>query len=355
MKNKKTYWLFFWCLLNFVALQAQTNSLNDDRPIFLQNPSFEGVPMAGNTPNYWQDCNKDSKLTPPDTQPGFFGVENTAIDKDTYLGLVVRDNNTWESVSQELENPMRSDRCYLFQLALAQSEYYISYSMNLKQQVNYNTPVILRIWGGDADCDKKELLAETLAVEHYEWDSYTFYLCPSDAYEFITFEAYYNTHDDNSDAYNGNLLIDDASPLYPLPYAYGEISWNDIPKIDYIQASNIEQLETLVIDYGSQIYFESSVLPYSIYMDAAKGLRYGNRFFDTIISAMNTITHGGTLYIAVKADENGNSRRRINELKEHIRAAEVPLSFFKIKTVDKFEEENWLVENDFIKMKVVKE
>ena len=66
--------------------------------IQLINPSFEDMPRHSKAPRAWSDCGFKGESA-PDIQPsGIFSVTKPAADGNTYLGLVVRDNDTWESV-----------------------------------------------------------------------------------------------------------------------------------------------------------------------------------------------------------------------------------------------------------------
>jgi len=179
--------------------------------IFLQNPSFEDEAGAAQAPSGWYDCGTSGK-TPPDIQPGVYKVEKTARDGDTYLGLVVRDNETWAAVGQQLAAPLKAATSYAFSLYLSRSELYVSTSKLTGQEINAATPVTLRIWGGEAECEKKELLAETGTVINKEWQRFDFELTPMQAdYAFITFEAYYKTP--VLFPYNGNVLLDNCSAI----------------------------------------------------------------------------------------------------------------------------------------------
>ncbi len=347
--TRKTY--FFILSLFIVA-----NVFAQEKPIFLNNASFEGEPNSSAFVSDWETCivsGVPRKVNQPALLPGPFGVNLYAIDGDTYMGLMVRDNNTWESVSQKLTAPLESQWCYLFQLALAQSDYFINHSALQNQQTQFNTPISLKIYGGNDECSKKELLAETSPVNHYEWDSYTFYLCPSENYTYLTLEAYYV--DDKAMTYpNGHILIDDASPLYPLPYSFGEIEWDKIPKSEYLSIEDIEQYEMLVEDYGQKVRFEGTNLPYFIYLDGYNGVRYGNLYFDAIAGALENF-EAAELVVAVKPDTEGNTKKRISELKNVFREIGIQAYQYTIKAADKLaNEDKWLVENDFIKMKVYK-
>jgi hypothetical protein len=80
--------LTFYLVLLLCALQAQTT-------IRLKNPSFEwDEPKSGKVPGGWIDLGMAGE-TPPDIQPGSWGIRMNARHGTKYLGLVVRDNYTW--------------------------------------------------------------------------------------------------------------------------------------------------------------------------------------------------------------------------------------------------------------------
>jgi hypothetical protein len=196
--------------VTFLLLFFSLKGLSQDT-IFLENPSFEDVPIAGQMPSGWHNCGTMDE-TPPDIQPGLYKVEKIAQDGYTYLGLVVRDNETWEAVGQRLLVPLKVATSYAFSLYLSRSELYITTSKLTGQEINSATPVMLRIWGGKSECEKKELLAETGVIINREWQLYDFDLTPMQAdYTFITLEAYYKTP--VLFPYNGNLLIDNCSAI----------------------------------------------------------------------------------------------------------------------------------------------
>ena len=194
---------------------------SQDAPIFLTNPSFEDLPIQGKQPRGWEDCGFPGE-TPPDVQPSgnpsysFFEVTKTAFDGNTYLGMVVRDNDTWEIVSQRLSAPIKGGECYEFSLHLCRSELYVSQSRVNFQNANYTTPAKLRIWGGSSYCNKKELLAETPGpIINTRWLKYDFKFKPRETHTYIVLEAFYNTP--VLFPYNGNVLVDNASPIVPVP------------------------------------------------------------------------------------------------------------------------------------------
>lgn len=222
-------------VLVFLGILPEINA--QDRDINLRNPSFEGIPHIGNLRLAnrimgWNDCGlrKFPGESPPDLQPGFFSCDKDAFDGRSYIGLVVRDNDTWESVSQSLSAPMESGKCYSFSLYLSKSKDYLSPARNTGimveeaeskgeevQFINHNTPCVLRIWGGQSACQssKTELLAETDVIDNLNWEEFEFKLEPTQEHYFITLEAYVKTP--SLFPYNGHVLIDNLSKISPIP------------------------------------------------------------------------------------------------------------------------------------------
>ncbi|BDS11925.1 OmpA family protein [Aureispira anguillae] len=197
-------------LLSVGTAQAQKTQV-----IYLENPSFEDQPRAGRTPDGWIDCGH-SQESPPDIQPyGGFNVTRPAQDGRTFVGLVSRDNKTWEAVAQRLTDPLQKGACYKFSLQACRSTTYMSPTKkNQSQPTNFNKGLVLRIWGGNNECDRAELLDELKEpVEHSDWRAYEFEFNPkNNDYHFICIEAYYKTP--TFSWYNGNILIDNASEIF---------------------------------------------------------------------------------------------------------------------------------------------
>ncbi len=186
--------------------------------IHLENPSFEGVPgesVKDNLfPKGWQDCGFKGE-TPPDVHPieggGTFQVTQEPVDGDTYIGMVVRENDTWEMVGQQLSSPMQAGSNYNFSIYLCRSKIYLGNSRVSGMQINYAAPIMLRIWGGNDDCDRKELLATSGLVVNTDWEEYEFQFSPTKNFTHIIFEAFYKVP--TKFLYNGNLLMDMASDI----------------------------------------------------------------------------------------------------------------------------------------------
>jgi hypothetical protein len=161
----------------------------------------------------WFDCGFSNE-TPPDVQPnGTFKVTQPAYNGKTYLALVTRDINTWEGFGQKLKKTLVKDACYGFSIYLMRSPILESPSQLTKKTVNYNKPVVLRIWGSDTACAKTDLLVESPKIENTSWEKYSFIFKPRKDMEYISFEAFYEKPTDKP--YNGNLLLDNLSALIP--------------------------------------------------------------------------------------------------------------------------------------------
>lgn len=191
-------------------------------PIALSNGSFEDIPRQAQAPRGWYDCGfsgesavdvQPASVLQDDTPP-FFNVTHAAFDGNTYLGMVVRDNETYEAVSQRLREPLEAGKCYTFSVYLARAEQYVSQSRLEDVPVNYDTPAKLRIWGGSSYCNRKEIIAESAPVKNEEWLQYNFRFEPKSSHAYILLEGYYKTP--LLVPYNGNLLVDAAGKIVPV-------------------------------------------------------------------------------------------------------------------------------------------
>lgn len=173
-----------------------TNSLTAQ--IYFDNASFEGNPEDATMPTGWHHCLDG---TTPDILPGPWNVIKEAYDGDTYLGLISRENGTWESIEQRLSSPMKKGECYQFNLML-------SYT---KKYAGYNLPLKLRIWGSASKCGRDQLLAETRFIRHEDWRNYEFDFYPRQDINYVIFEAHFA--DGVYISYKGNILLDNLSKI----------------------------------------------------------------------------------------------------------------------------------------------
>ena len=212
MLNPLRLFLFVCGTLAFGALSAQ----DDEGLIFLNNASFEDLPRNSSPPRGWTNCGAPGE-TPPDVHPDpefLFKVGMKAQEGNTFLGMVTRDTETWESVGQQLAQPFVAGQCYRLDIQLARSLTYLSMSRMTRQPTNYVTPARLRIWGGYSVCDRAQLLGASGLVSNSKWQQYNIKLSPEDDFTHIILEAYYP--EAILLATNGNVLVDNARPLRPI-------------------------------------------------------------------------------------------------------------------------------------------
>jgi len=150
-------------------------SLLAGQEIRLANASFEGEPSDATMPQQWNGCQRGST---PDILPGFWGVYLEPFEGESYIGLITREDGSFESIGQKLSTPFRKDECYRFTAELAQ-------------------------------CSKDQLLAETASIKHLDWKTYPLQFVAEDNFPYIIIEAYYAKG--IYFPYKGNLLIDNIS------------------------------------------------------------------------------------------------------------------------------------------------
>ena len=95
-----------FCCFTLAGLHAQMSE--PPSVIKLLNPSFEDIPRNSRAPMGWTNCGFPAE-TPPDVHPdpmNQFQVGMTPQNGSTYLGMVVRDNDTWENHEvEDLQSP----------------------------------------------------------------------------------------------------------------------------------------------------------------------------------------------------------------------------------------------------------
>jgi flagellar motor protein MotB len=228
---KRIHYILIWFITCLAA------DINAQEIIRLANPSFEDMARHSKPPRGWYDCGHPNE-SPPDVQPGWFEVRMDAQEGFTYLGLVTRDNETWEAVGQRLSRPMQGGTCYQFSIHLTHSKDYFSISRTTNKDEFFTKAVKLRVWGGNSYCDKREMLGETGLVTNTSWKKFDIKIEPKRNYNFIMLEAFFKTP--TLFPYNGNLLVDNASSLVPIDCETEEplvkeeepIASNDRPKPD---------------------------------------------------------------------------------------------------------------------------
>lgn len=176
------------------------SALSVNAQVVLKNSSFEGQPGVSAIPTDWVTCIPGST---PDILPGMWGVNKPAQDGMSYLGLITRENGSFESIGQRLPKALEANTCYVFSVYLARSESY----------VGYNLPLRLKIWGSKEYCGKDQLLVSTKTIKHTNWEKYEFQIYTKEKAHFLLFEAC--TAPGITTPYRGNILMDELSPITP--------------------------------------------------------------------------------------------------------------------------------------------
>ncbi len=206
--------------LTLITLSFLWSPVFSQDTIRISNPSLEDEPRMGiidqygrmsSVPRNWTDCGplRFPGQTPPDIHPNnYFNVKTQPSEGISYLGMVVRDDDSQESISQRLTSPLEKGKCYIFSVDLCKSNDYVK-GTNTNELIT--TPIVLRIYGGSGLCHQGLILDESVAVKNTTWQSYNFEFRPNRNLRYITFEAYYKTP--VLIPYNGNLLIDNMSDI----------------------------------------------------------------------------------------------------------------------------------------------
>jgi hypothetical protein len=148
-------------------------------------------------PRGWLTCTDD---TTPDILPGPWGVYTEPSHGDTYIGLITRENGTWEAIGQKLTEKLKKGICYTMSLDVARSDTYS----------DYHDPIKLRIWCGKSKCDKAQLILETDFIRSTEWEEYEFNFVVKDDVQYILLEAFIK---EGRFSHRGNVLLDNISAI----------------------------------------------------------------------------------------------------------------------------------------------
>jgi hypothetical protein len=180
-------------LIITLAFIEQTSQL-----IPIRNPSFEDKPGHSKSPKGWHS---DTPGSTPDILPGAWGINFTAQEGSTCVGLVAREDGSVEDIAQALPQSLKADSCYTFSIYLAKAPSY----------VGYNNPLRLRIWGSAKRGAKEMLLESSPLIDHNGWKKYQFQFVPPRDMRYITFEAWYGPG--ITFKYKGNILLDNCSAI----------------------------------------------------------------------------------------------------------------------------------------------
>lgn len=185
------------CCCFWLGWGSGQTTKNFEKKIFLTNASFEGPPQDATVPVGWFPC---APGTTPDILPGHWGVYTEASEGETFMGLITREDGSFESVGQRLPEPLAPNECYTFTLDLAHSRTY----------ADYNQPIRLRIWGSQGKCGQEQVIFLSDFIRHADWKTYEVNFTLKNPVNYIIIEAFYQ---DGKFSHRGNILVDKISPI----------------------------------------------------------------------------------------------------------------------------------------------
>ncbi|MEL6925740.1 MAG: hypothetical protein AAFO94_16970, partial [Bacteroidota bacterium] len=116
---KHSFLLIFLFSLFLVPFSTEAQQAAAGEAIEMYNPSFEDMPRASRQPRGWLNCGWSDE-SPPDVQPDTtFAVSQEPYHGKTYLGMVTRDNDTWESIGQRLSKELEPGQKHTERITLA--------------------------------------------------------------------------------------------------------------------------------------------------------------------------------------------------------------------------------------------
>ena len=199
--------------------------------IAFRNASLEGEPQANTAPHDWYYCNFPGD-SPPDLHPmGLYRVRLPAADGKTYVGMVCRDNGSFESIGQHLPTPLEAGSCYLWQGRVARTPRYQAISRSTLRADDFSAPVRLVFYGGDVACADEHLLGWTDSIAYADWRTQEVVLRVPVTSEHLRSGVV----PFDSSAANGHVLLDELDPLVPCSCDSG------VPQQDITILSAVEQ------------------------------------------------------------------------------------------------------------------
>lgn len=207
MKTLLTIPFLLCCYCTSLSAQFDT--------IYWSNPSFEGLPNPGQAPPGWFSYH-ESFNSPVDLQPGSFGCKTRPKHGKTYVGMVMRNNGTFEGIGQRLGIPVKKDSCYQFSAWVAISDSYKSITLeSIHTPVPFTESGILILAGKNTQSGQGEVLAISDVVDHVTWEKITFTFKP--VIDDLDELGLFILSDCNQlPEKNGNVLLDHLSPIYKI-------------------------------------------------------------------------------------------------------------------------------------------
>ena len=190
----------------FSGNKSFINKKSNDTLLYLQMGDLFLLEEMG-----WSSCGYEN-TSPPDVQPGRFGVTAKAEDGKTYISMVTRADKTWEGLSQKLPETLKKDTCYEFSISLMRAPNLLSATAKSNKPQLFSAACRLRVYGGRKSC-RGTLLVETAPIRESKWLRYRLQFTPRENINWISFEAAYS----GDIPENGNIMLDNLSDITLIP------------------------------------------------------------------------------------------------------------------------------------------
>lgn len=186
---------------------------------FITNPGFEGPDGIEVIPEDWfSGC---GVMNTPDTQPGWWNIENKPYQGNAYINLLFKEDGTTESVYQKLAEPLTAGSCYIIEIYLAQA---CQDSISDLFPYDLNHPGDLIIRGSTTyGCNNGQVLAEFKQISNCQWKArYSIFQADS------TINYIYLEFSKGTSLFpNGSVLIDQfiLEDMHPFPDEVLELNY----------------------------------------------------------------------------------------------------------------------------------
>jgi gliding motility-associated-like protein len=186
--------LYFTIILPLLlGINNYWSQCNQQVPLQVVNPSFEGTPSKHVTPSPWNTCG-----VTPDTQPGHWGVTLPPSNGNSYVGFVNGGSSWLEGASQQLSGNMIANVTYTFTIDLA--------ATNANQGgINNSSRCGIHLYGGNSLCATTSLLWSSPIITHLNWQTYTVTFTPTQNFSHV----YFRVHG----GHLGYVLVDNITPF----------------------------------------------------------------------------------------------------------------------------------------------
>lgn len=201
-----------------IALLAQDT-------ILINNKSFENIvftELQGRNKIYnatlkdWKDggFSGESPVNVHTENDDLFSVNHSPVSGKYFIGMVTREDGSFEMIYQPLTQPLIKDTKYFFSVFIATSPTLVSGLKKEKKLRLFTNGALLKVLGVDSSTKESETLAQSSIINHEHWIKYDFRLMPNSNYDMIALMIDFPLDENNEMIIgNGNILIDHCSDI----------------------------------------------------------------------------------------------------------------------------------------------